>query len=264
MYTPQQIVEIAYETSPVVMMNETHDGYSRCIRTREVGLSILSIAHGLGVRHLAMEALPRQFALDANRKRVVPDYPHGYLSQPEMRAFMQEALHLGWTLVAYEYEPPRTELVTATNDTKAKLKRSRTRKNSSIALDLDKINEREEGQAENLSGALNSLPSAARLLIWCGNGHLTKIALDGLDPMGHRFWTKTGIEPFVIDQTGTVLWPHSGRLDRRYRKRLVREYRNQLKEMGGTGGFLHNEAPELLTRFRGSDAYLLSIYNTLE
>jgi hypothetical protein len=55
--SPEEIIEIAFQRSPVVMMNEAHDGWRRCIRTRQIGRQILPVAHKVGVRYLAMEAL---------------------------------------------------------------------------------------------------------------------------------------------------------------------------------------------------------------
>jgi hypothetical protein len=55
--TPQELVEEGFRRSRVVMLNEAHDGLTRCVRTRQLGRQILPSAHAMGVRHLAMEAL---------------------------------------------------------------------------------------------------------------------------------------------------------------------------------------------------------------
>jgi hypothetical protein len=66
--TPEELVEIGFERSRVVMMNEAHNGLERCIRTRDIGRRILPTALRLGVRHLAMEALvPAELAGRAGR-----------------------------------------------------------------------------------------------------------------------------------------------------------------------------------------------------
>jgi len=100
--SPEEILEIAFQRATIVMMNEAHSGLKRSIRTRQIGQKILPVAHEAGVRHLAMEALNPVFAEHGNRIRIVPEYEEGYLSQPEMRSFIQAALDLGWTLIAYE------------------------------------------------------------------------------------------------------------------------------------------------------------------
>jgi hypothetical protein len=102
--SPEEIVEIAFQRSSVVMINEAHSGMKRCIRTRQIGKRILPIAHQAGVRHLAMEALFPLFAEHANNSRTLMCGGFGYLSQPEMKDFIQTALDLGWTLIHYEVD----------------------------------------------------------------------------------------------------------------------------------------------------------------
>jgi hypothetical protein len=83
--TPEELLAIGLSRSRVVMMNEAHSGMKRCIRTREIGRRILPVAHEVGVRHLAMEAL------------------YGpYLTQPELQALIDDAEELGWRLIPYE------------------------------------------------------------------------------------------------------------------------------------------------------------------
>ena len=67
--SPEEIVEIGFQRSTVVMMNEAHSGMARCIRTRQIGRRILPVAHRAGVRYLAMEALFPAFSEHSNRAR---------------------------------------------------------------------------------------------------------------------------------------------------------------------------------------------------
>src|SRR6266852_3156426 len=101
--TPEELVEIGFSRARVVMMNEAHSGDERCVRTREIGRRILSAVHGRGVQHLAMEARIVPFVEEENRTRQSPEVPadYGYLAQPDMKALMQAALDLGWTLVLF-------------------------------------------------------------------------------------------------------------------------------------------------------------------
>ena len=102
-HTPEEIIEIGFQHSRVVMMNEAHSGLKRCIRTRRIGQKILPTAHGCGDRHLAMETLHTTFADECNRTRHVPLEKYGgYLAQAEMIEFIQAALNRGWTLIPYE------------------------------------------------------------------------------------------------------------------------------------------------------------------
>lgn len=134
-------------------MNEAHNGWSHCPRTRAVGRALLPVAHRLGVRHLAMEALGPPVAERANASRELGEGEFGYLGQPDMRALINDALDLGWTLHAYE-----AEISSAFDDWNRQ----------------DAINWREDQQARNLGAVVSSLPASARIFVWCGGGHLLR------------------------------------------------------------------------------------------
>lgn len=245
--TPEELVEIGCGRSRVLMMNEAHDGLARCIRTREIGRRILPIAHHAGARHLAMEALwsPR-LADEANRTRQLPEDAGGYLDQPEMRTLVAAALALGWDLIAYEADfarqPPHLSRWAA-------------------------VNWREETQASNLIAALETLPSGAIMVVWCGGDHLMKrrLRVDMADepwiPMGYRFRRRSGIDPFAVNQTRTVFSPP-------LRAQVLTRYAAELEALGGTAGFLRNELPRpiraALPQPMSADAFLFSTDNTLE
>ena len=69
--TPEELAEIGFSRSRVVMMNEAHSGDQRCIRTRLIGQRLLPALHRLGVRHLAMEALYTRTTDEVNRTRQI-------------------------------------------------------------------------------------------------------------------------------------------------------------------------------------------------
>ena len=80
--SPAELLEHALGCSRLVLMNEAHHGLRRCVRTREVGRSLLPVADRLGVRHLAMEALWPPAAEQANAaRRLEHDLP-GYSGSP--------------------------------------------------------------------------------------------------------------------------------------------------------------------------------------
>lgn len=238
-HSPEELVRLGFAHSRVVMINEAHNGWLRCARTRVVGQRILPAAHEAGARYLAMEALWPRFADQANRERRLPEVADSYLAQPEMRALVQAALSLGWTLLPYEAD---------------------TLREPAGLSDMQSTNWREEQQARNLILALQSLRVEAKLLVWCGNSHHSKRGLDGWAPMGYQFERLSGIAPFVIDQTITVKfdpdhWAAGAR--------LVATFAQDLAARGGTAGVLVGDHPAF-AHYLGSDAVILSVDNEME
>lgn len=238
----EDLVEVGFSRSRVVIMNEAHSGDRRCVRTRQVGLRILFRAHAAGVRHLAMEALHPDFAKRANRTRRVPAWSRGYLAQEEMRRFIGAALDLGWTLIPYEADFSKAP---AFQDAKS----------------MEATNWREHQQAQNLAKAMDALGREARLLVWCGNSHLEKKPIGDWKPMGAQFWEVSGIEPFSIDQTLTVAFKERGLSPG---LQLLGRFQERLKATSGeTMGFLREDWKDGRHR-QGVDAFIISLQNTLE
>lgn len=245
--SPEELVEIGFSRSRVVMMNEAHNGWLRCVRTRRIGTRVLPVAHAAGVRHLAMEALfDPKLVEEANDCRHLPEVRGpSYLAQPEMRVLIQAALDFEWTLMGCEAD-------------------------MRLAPDgWDQMGEaftdwREEQQARNLSTALDDLPSDARVLVWCGNGHLYRKRSSGGGrtwvPMGSRFQEMSEIEPFAIDQTQTVEFGHPVPTRQ---VSFMKAHAAALTSIGGSAGFLTEEAPAPWAMC-GVDALLLSIDNHME
>jgi hypothetical protein len=237
--SPEELVTVGFERSRVVMMNEAHNMFFRSVRTRDVGRRILPAAHEAGVRHFAMEALFPGFAATANETRALPEMEGGYLSQPEMRTMIETALARGWTLVPYEVDtwpPPDID--------------PNTREGA---------NWRDEGQARNLVEAIAALPQDARMLVWCGNGHLTKCAVGELRPMGLCFAELSGIEPFAIDQIRSVEFP--GRAPDA--APWVAAYADVLARLGGAVGFLAEDAPTGWFAPETADAFVIASDNRM-
>lgn len=200
------LVEIGFERARVVIVNEAHSGLARSIRTRLVGASVLPRAHAAGVRDLAAEALTEAFADEANRTRRLPE-GGGYLAQPDMRLLLRSALDLGWTLHAYE--ATRDERPEHEDPTEA-------------------VNWREREQARNLGALLERLGDRGKLLVWCGNSHLSEEGGPGphgarFEPMGAQLRALTGIDPFTIDQIVTVDFEGDGRRGRTWLERFGAE-----------------------------------------
>ena len=261
--SPEEIVEVGFQRSQVVMMNEAHSGWKRCIRTRQIGQRILPIAHQAGAQHLAMEALFPEFADQCNKTRHILEGDFGYLSQPEMKDFIQAALDLGGNLVPYEAD--QFKWLTAkhgihfSDSDSPDEKTRRLQEFQSEFMALEFTNWREEQQALDLIQALQTLPPKTPLLVWCGNGHHSKQAGEDWIPMGYQFKKHSNTDPFVIDQVRTVKFDFN-----EFGTRLVNEFAEDLRQYGGTAGFLFEEAPDLLRDDPSNDAILLSMNNELE
>jgi hypothetical protein len=256
--SPEEIVEIAFQRASIVMMNEAHDGLKRCIRTRQIGQRILPVAHQAGVRHLAMEALNPTFAEQSNHTRIVSDKDEGYLSQPEMRSFIQAALDFGWTRVPYEADiSAKGQGLTLPKSTDSLEQLQRSIK--------ENINWREEQQAQNLIAVLQALPANSQLLVWCGNSHHSKTALEGWTPMGYCFQQHSGVNPFVIDQTRTVKFDSR---DNYLEAEITSQFSEELEKHGGTAGLLLEEVSSSLEKYHfenlGVDALIFSTQNEME
>jgi hypothetical protein len=240
--TPQQLVQEGFRRSRVVMLNEAHDGLTRCVRTRQLGRQILPSAHAMGARHLAMEALQPGDAEAANTSRRLLDAADGYLAQPDMAALIQAALALGWTLWAYEADIDHASA-------------------ASVEQGLGSLvftNWRDAEQARNLAAVLAGLAPSDRLLVWCGNGHASKAASPDWTPMGHHFAALVQEEAFVIDQAVTVAFAG---LEQRQAARVA-ELAPILDRYGGTAGLLREDAGPL-SCWPGVDALIVSTDNAM-
>ncbi len=259
--TPEELVTIGFAQTRVVMINEFHNGYLRCVRTRVIGKRILPTAHQAGVRHFAMEALHTRFAEEANQRRTMPEVKQGYLAQPDMRALIQTALDLGWTLIPYEADFDKTPTELAQKG----------------MMSPEVTNWREGAQAKNIIHALQMLPPDAKLLVWCGNGHHTKELLHeqmifregkfipkpenepDWTPMGYLFKHMSGIDPFTIHQE-VLFTPHLP-------EKLLEECKADIEAFGGTAGFLKEEVPHPslhLFASHSGDAFVFSTDNVME
>jgi hypothetical protein len=246
--TPEDLLRLGFERSPVVIVNECHNGMLRSRRTREVGQRLLPVAQEAGVQHLAMEALTRPFAADANATRRLPIAPGGYLEQPDLRELMADALILGWDLVPYEcdFHLPAG-------------------RGQDYFGTLEFANWRDAEEARYLAEFLGAAPADTKVLVWCGNSHQRKTPqqyhIGGTwIRLGQRL-AEHGIEPFVIDQSVTVEY----RRGKSPRQGDLKRYRAELEALGGTAGFLREEDPE--PRWRddlSADAYVLSLSNSME
>jgi hypothetical protein len=80
----EELVQCGFARARVVMANEAHDGLTRCIRTRDVGVRVIRAAHEAGVRRLAMEALPWPARDSPGPIRDIPPAGDGYRKHPQL------------------------------------------------------------------------------------------------------------------------------------------------------------------------------------
>ena len=240
----EELIGWGFAHAPVVMANEAHSGLARCIRTREVGTRMIRAAHEAGVRQLAMEALPWPSQDTPGPIVAIPPIPEwgGYLAQPDMRRLITAALELGWSLWAYE------AVFEAAAET-----------GPAEMLGTDFINWREREQARNLCRVRAAAP-AEPLLVWCGNSHACKEAIQELVPMGWHFRAMSGTDPFVIDQTVSVTFEGK---PQPWVQDLLASLGETLAAYGGTAGILRDHAPASLNSWPGVDVVVVSIDNTL-
>jgi hypothetical protein len=237
----EELVRWGFAQAPVVVANEAHNGLARCERTREVGVRMVRAAHETGVRRLAMEALPWPSGDAPGPIQAIPPDQGGYLAQPDMRRLITTALELGWSLWAYEAQFK----ITADTDPAER-------------LSMEFTNWREREQARNLCRVLAAAP-AEPLLVWCGNGHASKEMHEWV-PMGWHFRAMSGTDPFVIDQTVTVVFeghPHP------WVQPLLASLGETLAAQGGSAGILREQASPPLNGRTDVDAVVVSTQNTL-
>jgi hypothetical protein len=259
--TVDELITLGFQRSRIVMMNEAHDGYKRCIRTRRVGQQLLPAAHAAGARYLAMEALNAsvpELIAQINQTKQLPKQDlqqvGTYFIHPEMPIFVQTALNLGWTLISYEADILHRPEPSSHYD----------------LLSLETTNWREEEQARNLIATIRNLPTEAKVLVWCGNHHHCKVVVPATPseksqvpwiPMGYQFKRLSGIDPFVIDQDITVRFSAMHYEQVQFYLDLVAD---TLQTFGGTAGFLSEDVPEQLLSRDSNDAYVISLDNEME
>lgn len=237
--TVEELAKVAFEAADVVMANEAHDGMRRCVRTRRVGVRLVRAAHALGVRDLAMEALPDPPPREPVAWTEQPAVGGGYLTQPDMREVTGTALSLGWRLWSYEAWTDPALLATPEQ-----------------LLTMEHTNWREREQALNLAELAGRVP---RLLVWCGNGHATRHVVEDWVPMGYHYVRAVDRPPYVIDQTCTVNWNDE---EQYLPDGVLEALERELASYGGTAAVRHEDAAEQL-RDRDADAFVLSVDNAM-
>jgi hypothetical protein len=226
---PEELLREGYRRSRVVMMNEAHSGLRRSVRTRRIGRRVLPVARRAGARLFAVEQLGPPGSSRTG----------GSLDQPDMLELLQSAQDLGMRVSGYDVNDDDTPI------------RLRTKVKSPTFT-----NWRDSKQAANLAALLAELPEDEAMMVWAGNLHHSKVRFMAYQPMGWHFASKSGVDPFVIDQTVTVDFAGRGR------SMILDWARRTLLERGGNAGFIWEDGLPRLSP--GCDAWLLSLDNALE
>ena len=126
-------------------------------------------------------------------------------------------------------------------------------------LTMEFTNWREREQAANLCRLIRGCPgSAAAGLVRQRARHQEQDRR--LVPMGWHFRAMSGIDPFVIDQTITVVF---GSRSQPWVPALLAEIGETLAAHGGSAGILREQVPAGLNGWDHADAFVVSTENSL-
>ena len=132
----------------------------------------------------------------------------------------------------------------------------------------DAINWREDQQARNLGAVVAGLSASARILCWCGGGHLLRRPYEVewnegeprvWIPMGSLVAGYGGVEPFAIDQNITVAFGG-------YERPWLEPYAARCGSAAARPASWRPTCPPRSPRWqdvRAADAYVLSLDNAL-
>ena len=166
------IVGIA-EQHQIVIVNERHHASP----DRLLPLSLLAPLAELGYSYLAVEGI---WSGDELNERGYPVRNTGYYSRDVVFAeLLRAALSLGYEVVPYEQEPEQSE---------------------SLEGRSAQAN-RDYWQARNIAARTFEKDPEARVLVFCGWGHVNEEPWSNWVPMAHFLKNLTGIDPLTVDQT---------------------------------------------------------------
>lgn len=184
-------------TRQIVILNEAH----HVPMHRAFAMRLARELRKQGFEYLACETFRR--GADPNAG-VVDQASGAYLQDPVYAEFIREAKRDGWTLVAYETEPPDASLPA-----------------------VERIRQRERGQARHLVEQVLAKRPDAKLFVYVGFGHALKTPqrlsqTETVLWMAGELQQLTGIDPLSIDQSLAFAHPDPARELAGYRAALAR------------------------------------------
>ncbi len=176
-YTVEAAVDAivaAAKNRQIVMLNENHMSQ----RQRGFALHVARALRQAGFTHFGAETF--RFDVESTLSDGIPKTTTGvYTEDPLFGDLVRQNVKLGYKVFAYERTSKSTDPEPV--DQKAR------------------IATREQGQAENIKAVLAANPNA-RMFIYVGGGHASKVPSGGHEWMGLRLKRITGIDPLTIDQ----------------------------------------------------------------
>lgn len=191
-----QTIVSAAKSRQIVILNEAH----HVPMHRAFAMRLARELRKLGFEYLACEAFDKAFALPSYTgplpKPLEKGYPSlntgYYVRDPYFGQFLRETIQDGWKFVAYEHT-----------------------KDDADVPRIERMQRREEGQANNLIKSIFRNNPKAKVFIYVGYSHAAKVALPNgestVEWMAARLKSKTGIDPLTIDQTRHYARPDRAR-----------------------------------------------------
>lgn len=165
-FDARRVILKTAKESRVIIFNEAH--YNP--RDRVFVTSLLQSLKSEGFTYFAAETFSVRPGFKENSK--YPNLNSGFYSlEPQFGNLMREANRLNFVLYPYEYRNSRSQ------------------------------QERETGQAKNISRLLDSIPNS-KVIVYCGFSHIGEDSIENwANPMAAELNRLTGIDPYTIDQT---------------------------------------------------------------
>ncbi|HQR09120.1 MAG TPA: hypothetical protein PLN21_20025 [Gemmatales bacterium] len=196
-YEPKDAVEAVLaeaQKHQIVMVNEAH----HAARHRAFATLLLEGLKKQGFTYFAAETFGSSESLGGEEmttlaQRGYPTLKTGYYTnEPVFGNLVRTAMQLGFTPIAYEH-------VQKTRRTPAKDDEGR----------MQQINEREEGEAQNLKTRIFDKDPKAKVVVFAGYSHISKAPFQRMvnGKLAEQAWMAaklkklTGIDPLCVDQT---------------------------------------------------------------